>query len=610
MSLFEDFRQKVGEFIIGEEKSEDKKIYKAFEKIKEPHERNPDKTDYEKVGVSEYEMVQQSSYYYNSIYFQASDKEKMLKEYREMANFPEVADALDDICDEAIVQSEEGEVMHLQIQNEKILKNENILKNIQAEYNHLIEILDFHNNAFNLFRKFYVEAELFAEMVINPSSPQDGIRKVVMLPTETMFVDFDDYEQIKGFRQKIDINDERVRAQVGSDKGIIRFKNTQVAYVNSGIFTKNAIDEKICLSYIERAKVAYRQLKWMEDSLVIYRIVRAPERRVFTIDVGNLPKKKAEEYMRDIINRYKQRKIYNPQTGDIDVGRNVLAMTEDFWLPKRGDAGPTVQNLPGGDNLGNLGDVVYFAKKLYKAMKVPTKRVDEEQQAYMFSGRETQELRAEIKFAKYVQRVRGRFLDWFVQIFRTHLKLKGLWDKYNLTEEDFHFIFEEENEWRETKMLQNWSTRLEVYQKMLEFEHKDFSRSWLKKNILKMSDEDIKENDESMEADMKKMILQEVKFQKLKKKYGADLEGTGDAEAGAGDGDGKAKDPFSLTPDVEKGTGKFKPYKPPARPSRPKLPEPAMDYDKLYGIKKEKKLITSSEFGPEAVITGFDEDIE
>jgi len=602
MSFITEAREWLSEAIAGPESSERKKITRAFTKIQEPIERKDSDKDYEKFGVSEYESFQQSSYYYSSVYFQASDKEKMMKEYREMANFPEVADALDDICDEATVQSEDGEVMHLQVNNEKILKNENIMKNIQAEYNHLIDIMDFHNNSFNLFRKFYVESELFGEMVINPANPGEGIKKVVLLPCETMFVDFDEYENIKSFRQKIDINDERVKAQIGSDKGLITFKNTQVAYTNSGIFTKNQADEKICVSYIERAKVAYRQLKWMEDALVIYRIVRAPERRVFTIDVGNLPKKKAEEYMRDIVNRYKQRKIYNPQTGEIDVGRNVIAMTEDFWLPSRGGTGPKVENLKGGDNLGELGDVVYFAKKLYKAMKVPTKRVDEDQSMYMFTGKEATDSRAEIRFAKYVQRVRSRFLDFFIQIFKTHLKLKGLWDKYGLTDKDFHFLFEEENEWRETKKLQNWQTRLEVYGKMLEFEHKDFARSWLKKQILKMSDEEIEENDAAMEKDMIKMLKQEQLFNKLKKKYGFEEE----------DGDGMTKkdaadDPFSLKPKVNKG-GTFKAFEPAPRVSLPKKQKQPLSYNQTFGLKGEKKQINSSVDIDEEV--GLDEDIE
>jgi len=580
MSFVDDARQWIADKMIGEGEAENKKIYNAFEKIKEPHEKDPKKQDYEKMGVSEYELVQQSQFYYNSIYFTASDKEKMMKEYREMANYPEVADALDDICDEGIAQDEEGEVMHLQVNNEKILQNENIMKNLQAEYDYCVNLVDFHNNAFTLFRKFYVEAELFAEMVINPDKPTEGLKKVVMLPPETMFVDYDEYEQVKGFRQRIDPNDERVKAMTSDSadkRGIIFMKNTQVAYVNSGIFTKNQTDEKIVLSYMERAKVAYRQLKWMEDSLVIYRIVRSPERRVFYIDVGNLPKKKAEEYMNEIIRRYRQRKVYNPQTGEVDVGRNVLAMTEDFWLPKRGDQGGTkIEPLMGGANLGEIGDVLYFQKKLYKALKVPAKRAEESGGLYQYQGHENSDTRDEIKFAKYVQRVRTRFIDWFIEIFRTHLKLKGMWDQYGLSVKDFHFIFNEENEWRETKELQNWTTRIAVYREMLEFENKDFSRTWLKKNVLRMSDEQIEENDEAIIEDAKKHLKMDDKINKMRAEYGVGPDGL---PAVGPDGQpvkpGEKPDPAAAqatgAPKIDQKTGQMSP---PAAAKKPKDPRP------------------------------------
>jgi hypothetical protein len=422
-----------------------------------------------------------------------ADKEKLIKEYREMANFSEIADALDDICDEAISVDDEGEIASLRVNNEKISDNENMMKNLQLEYDYVMEkVLDFNNNAFILFRKFYVEAELFGEMVINPSNPKDGLQTVVLLPAETMFVDYNNYEAIKEFKQKMELNDPRLREKAGNDKGIITLKNNEVAYVNSGIISKSSAQERLVLGFLDRARVAYRQLKWMEDALLIYRLVRAPERRVFTINVGNLPTNKVNEYMKNIIQRFKQKKVYNSQTGEIDVGKNVQSMQEDIFLPQRADgSGPKVETLKGGENLGEIGDVILFIKKLYKALKVPTKRIDENDMNDWMGEVTTRE---EVKFAKYVVRVRNIFNSWLMQIFVTHLQLKGLWDQYHLEPEDISIEFNEDNEWRESKKLANLQKRVTMFNELSSMQRPVFGDEWLKKQILKMTDKEIEEN--------------------------------------------------------------------------------------------------------------------
>lgn len=490
--------------LITEGEVEKKKILSTYEKLQQ---KEDPKEKLEHVGISEFEMVQNSEYYYNSIYYNFSDKTKVVKEWREMAGFPEIADALDNICDEAIDIDENGEVVKLQITKEEIINNENMMMNLQTEFEYIIDIMDFNINAFNLFRKFYVEAELFGEMVINPTQPKDGLKKVILLSPETMIVEFDEYETVKSFKQKVNLSDPRktITSQTNKD-GLIEFKPNMIAYINSGITTKNENGEVSNISYIDRAKVAFRQLKWMEDALLIYRIVRAPNRRVYTIDVGNLPKKKAEEYMQSIINKYRTRKVYNSQTGEIDLGKQTQAMTEDIFLPKRSDgSGPAVQDLQGQAQMGDITDVVYFVKKLYKALKVPTKRLDEEKTSYFFTERDGENNVDEIKFAKYVNRVRSRWISWLKTIFMTHLKLKGIWQQYGLSEDDIDLIFNNSNAWRDALKMKNWSSRLTLYDAMLAHEGKDFSRTWLKKNILKMSDEEIKENDDLMKQDKAKL---------------------------------------------------------------------------------------------------------
>lgn len=909
--------------------TENIKITKAFDKTQQPEEKVD---DIEKMGCSEYEMFLGQEYYFNTIYGTTLNKQKHINEYREMAMFPEVAEALDQICDEAIVHNDQGDIVSLQFDDEKLSKNNNKVKNIQKEFDYVMtNVLDFNDNAFNLFRKFYVEAELYGEMVINPKSPKQGIKRVVLLPPETVFPQYDEYHNIEKYVQKIDGTTNK---QTGQAK-LIEFSPNQIAYINSGIYGCNKM---MPLSFIERAKVAYRQLKWMEDALVIYRIVRAPERRVFTIDVGNLPKKKAEQYMKDIVRRYKQKKIYNPTTGEIDVGKQVLcldlktnislldgrelpltkiieeyengkqletysineksgeivpgkikwagitrknakvlevtldngkkeivtpdhkfimhdlstkrademiegdsiralyrkesskdekelngydmyfdeisnewkythrlisnyygllsedkrtthhidfdkknnnsdnligmnskqhwiyhssimeerwetlseenrkkwcknigigsaiswkteehrknnkighnifwnskqgkvakeilsknatkynieqkkaqhmcliyngselhkehnknrrigqnkrwnkpgyrkefsklktieypenlhdflkkailniiqekdlkkikyndihdamnsdkefmnimnninenkcitgrknkvgthfnkligksalsilricgydglrglkrefvanhkvkqikyleermdtgcinvetqrdsdqchnfrlssgiyvknSMIEDYFLPRRTDgSGPSVETLPGGTSLGEIDDILYFVKKLYKALKVPTKRLEEGENMFQPSGKEGEITREEIKFAKYVFRVRNRFVDYLKQIFFTHLKLTGLWKQYKLDENSLKIIFNEDNEWKESKKLANWRERLDIFREMKEYAPEDtneiFSNEFLLKEILKLSDEDISDMEKQRKREKEK----------------------------------------------------------------------------------------------------------
>ncbi len=507
MSLIENLKQWAADRLIGEGEVETKKIVKAFDKIKDS---TSIEDGLEKMGISDFEMMQQTEYYYGSIYFNTSDKERMLKEYREMANFPEIADGIDNICEEAIDFDANGEVIKLQVNNEEISDNENMMKNLQGEFEYILDILDIQNNAFNLFKKFYYESELFGEMVINPSNPKEGVKKIVMLAPETIKVDYDKYENITGFKQKVTILDPTRMTQfslksanaIAKDKGYIQFNPNQIAYINSGITTKNEAGEKVSISYIDRAKIAYRQLKWMEDAMLIYRIVRAPNRLVFTIDTGNLPKKKAEEYMQTIINRYKTRKVYNTQTGEVDLGKATIAMTENYWFPKRSDgSGPTVTTLQGMAQIGDITDVIYFVKKLYKALKVPTARLDEADKNYFYTERDGEENREEIKFAKYAHRIRIRWIEWVKQIYKTHLKLKGVWQEFGLTDDDIDILFINSNDWREALNMKTRTARLALYADMLQYVDVDFSRTWLKKNILHMSDEELRENEEMIKQD-------------------------------------------------------------------------------------------------------------
>lgn len=469
--------------------TENLKVFKTFDKVDKVDTNPKEDKHTEPVGQSENDVAFSAlgmEWYHDSIYASTSNKKKLLKEYREMAMYPEVSEALDEICDEAISPDDQDNIIKLQIDNEKVAKNQNKTKNLQKEFDYIMDdVLKVNDNMFTLFKKFYTEGELFGELVINENSPKAGVQKIAYLPADNMEVKYDKFGNVESYYQLVE--------KTGSNTDTkVLFKKSQIAYVNSGVFSNN---KTMPLSYLERAKISYRQLKWMEDSLIIYRIVRAPERRVFTIDVGNLPKGKAEEYMNSIVKRYQQKKIYNPATGNIDVGKQVLSMIEDFWLPKRSDgSGPSVETLPGGESLGEITDVLYFVKKLYKALKVPTRRLEDDGNQFMPRGQENDITRDEIKFSKYVVRVRSRFSKFLLQIFITHLKLKGLWQQYQLTVNDITLLFNQENEWRETRKLTSLRERLELFGQMKEYENEVYSLDWLQRNILKMSDEEIKEN--------------------------------------------------------------------------------------------------------------------
>jgi len=276
MGIINELKQWAADKLIGEGEVEKKKVLTTYEKLLS---KDDPKEKLEHIGISEFEMVQNSEYYYNSIYYNFSDKVKVIKEWREMAGFPEVADALDNICDEAVAVDENGKTVKLQINKEEINKNENKMKNIQAEFEYILKILDFDNNAHALFRKYYVEAELYGEMVINPSAPKEGIKKVIILSPETMRVEFDEYENIKRFTQKVNLSDpKKVVISASSDRnrdGVIEFTPNMIAYINSGINTKNENGEISSISFIDRAKVAFRQLKWMEITMLLFTLINS-----------------------------------------------------------------------------------------------------------------------------------------------------------------------------------------------------------------------------------------------------------------------------------------------------------------------------------------------
>ena len=375
-------------------------LSKIFAAIKPEYLKTPE-GDPQGIGEAQ---VQGWDFLNNNVYNTILAKEPMIKEYRQMSLYPEIADAIDEITNEAIIPDKNNQIISMKVLDAELGKNENVLKNLQKEFDYIKNnILEFDTTGEDLFRKFYVEGELYGELIVDKDNPKKGLSGIQILPSMSMVIKYDERQNPENFTQKLKNVRIKDNKSINSMKDEIEFSPSQIAYVNSGLvnYGKNVV-----FSYLERAKVAYRQLKWMENSLLIYRITRAPERLVFKIDVGKLPKNKAEEYLKKVINNYRNKKVYNPSTGEVDVGKDLLAMNENFYFPTRGDGiGSTVEQLPGAQNLDQIVDVSYFLKKLYKSLKIPASRLD-----IPATGTTpetgTEISRDEVKFSKYVGSIR------------------------------------------------------------------------------------------------------------------------------------------------------------------------------------------------------------
>lgn len=448
------------------------------------------------VGVSEAQVVSYDTMA-NALYGSAKDKKALYLEYTDMSLYPEVADAIDEIVNEAISSDADNQVISMKILDPDMADNENIVMNLQKEFDYIVDsVLDFSTTADDLFRKFYIEGELYAEMKVDPTNPSQGIKGIQLLPSYTMNVEYDDNDNAEKYTQELsDVGYIRTDTTDSGNNSEISFDPSQIAYINSGLVNR---EKNLVYSYLERAKVAYRQLKWMENAVIIYRVTRAPDRRVFYIDVGKLPKNKADEHVKSLVNRYKNKKIYNPSTGEVDVGTDMNSMNEDFFFPVRGAEGSRVETLPGMSNTGGLEDVQYFLKKLYKSLKVPTSRIG----AQTFTGDDeggfgdvtaTEITSDEINFSKYVTKIRNRFIDFVYQVFFTHLSLRGYDKKLEgiIDKKKVAIVYNESNPWKELKDLDLMAKRGEIFEGYAQHEGIFFSKNFLYKTIMNFTDEEI-----------------------------------------------------------------------------------------------------------------------
>ena len=428
----------------------------------------------------------------------------LIMKYRDISSQPECDAAIEDIINEAIVGDTNEAPVNLILDDLEI--SDKIKKGMQEEFDTILKLLNFHSNGHEIFRKWYVDGRLPFHIIIDTDKPALGIKQL-------NYIDPAKLKKVKEVEHDVDpttgakiiskvdeyfvYQDERLNV---ADQGIKIYPDA-IAFCTSGQMDPS---RSRILSYLHKAMKPVNQLRMMEDSVVIYRISRAPERRIFYIDVGNLPKGKAEEYLKGIMNQYRNKLVYDAKTGDIKDDRKHMSMLEDFFLPRReGGRGTEITTLPGGENLGQIDDILYFQKKLYKSLNVPVNRLEQESQFTL--GRSTEISRDEVKFKKFIDRLRKRFSDIFLQLLRTQLLLKGIItnDDWIGWKEKIGFDFIEDNYFSELKQNEMVRERFDLLSNVQEHVGKYLSHEWVAKNVLRMSEEDMKDMEAQIEAETK-----------------------------------------------------------------------------------------------------------
>jgi hypothetical protein len=425
---------------------------------------------------------------------------ELIRKYREMSLQAECDTAIDDIVNEAIVyQPDEYPV---QIVLDKLEQPESIKNKIRDEFKHILKLLDFGNQGYDIFRRWYVDGRLYYHLIIDEKQPRAGLREVRYIdPRKIRKVR--ETQKTRAVAGQTELYVKPIEYFVFSEKGFAKDANQglkiapdSICYVHSGISDK---DGKVIISHLNKAIRPLNQLRMLEDATVIYRISRAPERRIFYIDVGNLPKIKAEQYLRDIMQKYKNKLVYDATTGEIRDDRRFQTMLEDFWLPRReGGRGTEITTLQGGQNLGEIEDVLYFQKKLYKSLGVPISRLESDNGFSL--GRTSEITRDELKFSKFIARLRNRFTHLFDRMLETQLVLKGICTKaeWDQIKEEIYFDFITDAHFAELKDAEILKERLTLLSDIDQHVGKYFSVAYVRTKILQQTEDDIKQMDKEM----------------------------------------------------------------------------------------------------------------
>src|SRR6056300_1118143 len=450
----------------------------------------------------------------------AKTEADLIRRYREIALHPECDMAIEDIVNEAIVANEMKDAVRVNVEN--LPYGKEVRRKIEDEFKHVLRLLSFSTKGHDIFRRWYVDGRVFYHKIIDRNSPKKGI-------TELKYIDPRKIKKIREIRKirpdgptpnMLSVVDEYVEYFLFNEKGVvgttsgtgIKIAPDTIAFCPSGLIDQN---KNMVLSYLHKAIKPVNQLRMIEDAAVIYRIARAPERRIFKIDVGNLPKVKAEQYLRDVMARYRNKLVYDASTGEIRDDRNYMSMLEDFWLPSReGGRGTDISTLPGGQNLGEISDIEYFQKKLYRSLNVPVSRL--EASTGFNLGRSTEITRDELKFTKFVQRLRKKFTELFNDILRTQLIIKGI-----ISEEDWYTIrdyvkydFLQDGHFAELKESEMLRERIALANEVRDFIGKFYSVQYVRKNILRQSDKEIEDIDKQIKQEIDDGIISSPETQR------------------------------------------------------------------------------------------------
>ena len=424
----------------------------------------------------------------------------LIKRYRDIAQQAECDTAIEDIVNEGIVSNQNDQAIEISL--DRLHYPDKIKRKIRTEFDEVLRLLNFEQKGHDIFRRWYVDGRIYYHKIIDTKNPRKGI-------TELRYIDATKIKKVREVQKKVDPKHHGVEIAekideyfvynekgltgpggVGSNQGI-KIAPDAITYVPSGLIEGNG---GRVLSYLHKAIKPVNQLRMIEDALVIYRISRAPERRIFYIDVGNLPKIKAEQYLKDVMNRYRNKLVYDANTGEIRDDRNHMSMLEDFWLPRReGGRGTEITTLPGGSNLGEIDDIQYFRTKLYRSLNVPISRLEAESGFSL--GRSTEITRDELKFTKFVQRIRKKFSPIFTDILKTQLLLKGIIASEDWPEIQEHIQYDylADGHFAELKDAELLENRLNQLQTVEAYIGTFFSKEYVLKKVLRMTDSEIQE---------------------------------------------------------------------------------------------------------------------
>jgi hypothetical protein len=447
------------------------------------------------------------------------DENQSTIQYRNMAVYPELDNAIDEIVNASIVPGTDHAPVKIDLS--KCPVSENIKTKIYKEFDTIIHLLDFNHKSYEIFRRWYIDSKIYYNLVIDKDLPTEGIQEII--PIDPLKI-----KKIRKLKKEIDkgangqavqmvkdIEEFYVYTNTDKDSFImtgpqgLHLSTDSVVYVPSGLVDLNT---KRVLGYLHKAIRPLNMLRQMEDALLVYRIARAPERRVFYVDVGQLPKQKAEQYMRDMMSRFRTRLIYNQDTGEVRDERKFMSVLEDYWLPRReGSRGTEITTLPGAQSLSQIEDAEYFKKKLYGALNVPLSRLQPESNGFNM-GRSTEITREEIKFYKFIERIRWQFSKLFMDTLRVQLLLKGVMtdDDWRVLKTDIKFVFNTDNYFWDLKEAEILSERLKMLSFVEPYIGKYFSTDYVKTDILKFLPERLQELEKQMAVDRQKMAQEQA----------------------------------------------------------------------------------------------------